>query len=469
MLHQTQSQKQQLKIFPKQLELLNLLHLNCLELEQRIQNELVENPLMEESHSSEEQPQAEQSPVEDYKDWDEFADNDIPDYKTELGNFLHTTEMPSRPLVEREDFRKELREQIKFLNFSEKEKEWANYLINSMNDHGMIEQDLSSIAEDISFKECIWLEAVQLEPVLHKIQQLEPVGIASRSIRECLLIQLKRKIGQGKEVELAIRLLEDHYEDLANRNLEKIKRSLGVEEAEVKNLIHLIGTLRMRPLASEDDALSAIESIVPDFIVTQVDDDFEVSLTRPRSHMLYVNQSLMSRYQEKKNADAKAHQYLKSKLNSALWFIDAIKQREENMLRVMKAIVDIQKDYFREGDIKFLKPMVLRNIASRVKVDISTVSRITCNKYASTPFGTILLKNLFSEGIVNLHGALISNRVIQSAIKDVIAEEDRNKPYTDQQLAVILMNKGYSVARRTVTKYREQLHIPMAQFRAMLV
>ena len=472
MLHQNLAQKQQLKILPQQIQLLNLFHLNTIELEHRIQQELEENPLLEES-ASEETTDADKyskDAVQDYKDWDEYGYDDVPDYKTEYENYFNNEKIPERPLPESSDFRETLKQQFKLMYNEEKDILLATYLIDSLNECGLLEQELSAIADDLSFRNKTWIEVNELEEALQKLQQLEPAGIGARSIRECLLLQLKRMNQKRPDVKMAIRLLEEHFNDLGSRNMDKIMHHLNIEDDELKIILQLLASLKMKPITEGTESFQANQQIMPDFIISLDGDELEVSLYRQRSASLHINQSWMENVkstEENAHADKATRQYLRNKLNAAQWFVSAIKQRESTMLKVVRAIVKLQYDYFREGDIKLIKPMILKNVAEMVGVDISTVSRITCNKYVSTPFGTLLLKDIFTEGIINQQGETISNRVIQTAIEEVIETEDKQKPYTDQQLVSILSQKGFSIARRTVAKYRELLQIPVAQMRAL--
>ncbi|HEY0751331.1 MAG TPA: RNA polymerase sigma-54 factor, partial [Chitinophagaceae bacterium] len=287
--------------------------------------------------------------------------------------------------------------------------------------------------------------------------------------RECLLIQLKRMNQKRPDVKTAVRLLESHFNDLHNRNMDKIKAHLSVDEEELKIVLNLVASLKMKPVCEQEDAINVNKTILPDFLITQNGDQLDVSLYRNRSESLSINTSWkqMAEGSTKVNTDKSAMQYLKNKLQSAQWFISAVQQREATMLKIMRSIVELQYQYFLTGDINTLQPMILKNVAEMVGVDISTVSRITCNKYVETPFGLLLLKDLFTEGIANEKGQVISNRVIQSAIEEVIETEDKHNPYTDQQLVNILSQKGFSVARRTVAKYREQLQIPVSHVRGL--
>lgn len=471
MLHQHLTQKQHLKILPQQIQLLNLFHLNTLELEQRIQQEVEENPLLEEMSAEDDVPleKYNRESLQDFKDYEEYAYDDMPDYKMEYENYFNSEKIPERALPETTDFRQILKEQFEFLNCTENEKSLASHLIDSLSEEGLLEQNIQDIANDISFRCKKWVETEDLEKVLFKLQQLEPAGIGGRSIRECLLLQLKRMNCKRPDVKIAIRLLEVHFSELSSRNMDKIMQLLNIDEEEIKIVLKLIASLKMKPISITSGS-SANLNIIPDFIITNEEDCLQVSLHRQRSSSLHINKSWMDRVKSTEsdiNTDKATRQYVRNKMNSAQWFISAIQQRESTMLNVMKAIVKLQYNYFLEGDIKLIKPMILKNVADIVGVDISTVSRITSNKYVATPFGTLLLKDLFTEGISNNEGQVISNRVIQTTIEEVIEMEDKQQPYTDQQLVAILSGKGFSIARRTVAKYREILQIPVAQMRTL--
>ena len=471
MLSQIQTQKQQLKILPQQIQMLNIFHLNVLELDQRIEDELEENPLLE-MNEEEETVAVEKfakEDAQDFEDWEEHGYDDVPDYKMEYENYFNSDSVPNVPIKAFGDYREALKEQVRYMNLCDKELHLADYIIDCLNCNGFLLQDLEDMADDLSFKQGFIVEAEEIQKVLQKIQKLEPVGVGAKNTKECLLLQLHHMTKKGPDVKVAIKLLENHYADLSHRNMEKIMESLFIDEEELKIILRLLASLKLKPILEEFEGTTVNNNIIPDFILTVDDDgDIEVNLYRSRSSSLYINQSLMETvHQASAKRDKSATQYLKSKLSSAQWFVNAIKQREGTMMQIMKAIVDMQREYFKTGEVSLLKPMILKNIADKVGVDISTVSRVTSNKYVDTPFGIILLKNLFTEGIINKEGEVISNRVIQSAIEGVIEIEDKSNPYTDQQLVAILANKGIIVARRTIAKYREQLQIPVAQLRRM--
>lgn len=469
MIQQNISQKQGLKILPQQIQLLNFFRLNQLELEHRIEQELEENPLLEKGDEEESAEATELSPVEDYKDYDEFVYDDIPDYKLEYANYLPEDSQFLPSLADSIDFREEAKQQYRLLWKEEDDWALADYIIDSLNDYGMLEQDLEQMAENYSFKNSVWIESSVLKDVLVKIQQLDPIGIGAADTRECLLIQLERMNKKGPDVKMAISLLRDHYEEMKGANMDKICQRMQLEEDELKIVLHLIATLKLRPVTETNKVTTERQKIVPDFIVRAEGDKLEVELYNSRSATLHINtswkESVEAQCEGKQQKETKI--YLRNKLQSAQWFIDAIRQRETNMLQVMKTIVKLQYEYFKEGDIRLLKPMILKNVADLVSLDISTISRITSNKYVETNFGTLLLKDLFTEGLVNEKGESTSNKVIQSTIEEVIRQEDKKRPLTDQQLVTILSEKGYSIARRTVAKYRELLQIPVAHLRGI--
>jgi len=468
MLSQVQTQKQVHKILPQQIELLHFLHLNSLELEQRIQDEINENPMLEETGGGTEEgaDKFSKEAIQDFQGYEEYAYDDIPDYKMEYKNYLPAETIPDRPLADTEDFREDLKKQCRFVALPEEQYALLDFLIDSLDDNGFLEQDAEALATEFSFRNKQWIEASDVEDALKYLKELEPIGVGTRDARECLLLQLKSMNTKRPDVKMAIHLLEDFFTDLRSCNMEKIKHALQLEEDEVRIIIRLISTLKTKPV-SETSAVN--NSIIPDFVVQRDGEDLEASLYRQRSSSLHISQSWMEKVHsaDTDHTDKATRQYLRNKLSAAQWFISAIELREANMLKVMQAIVQMQYNYFLTGDIMQLKPMILKNIADKVGLDISTVSRITCNKYVETPFGTILLKDLFSEGLPNKEGDAISNKVIQNTIEDVIKSEDKNRPYTDKELVTILSAKGYQVARRTVAKYRNLLKIPISQMRGI--
>ncbi len=473
MLHQFQSQKLQHKILPHHIALLNLLHLDSLALEQRIEDEINENPALEEAGSMEDDlaDKFSKETVQDFQGWEEYGYDDIPDYKTEYENYLPSDKMPDRQIAETTDFRAELKKQYRFVELDESRYPFADFIIDSLDEFGFLAQDLETVAEEISFKQQTWLQAADLEPILKIVHELDPMGCGSRNLGEYFFLQLSRFDRSRPLVKEALELVSEHFADLHACNIDKIRRDMKMRDEDVKQVLHMLASLKTRPVSATGTSMTSNHTVFPDFIITMEGDELLVSLARQRSATLHVNQTWAETVQtmdNNKTTDKGTRQYMRSKLASAQWFIKAIRERESNMLKVIKAIVQFQLSYFRAGgDTMQLKPMVLKNIAEMVGLDISTVSRITCNKYADTPFGMILLKDLFTEGLSNKDGDIISNKVIQSIVEEVVEKEDKKKPYTDQQLADILSEKGYIVARRTIAKYRDQLNIPVAQMRAL--
>ncbi len=467
MIHQNLSQKQQTRILPQQIQLLNIFHLTTIELEQRIQQEIEENPLLEEVKQEDKAEEVREN-MQDFADWDEYAYDDIPDYKTEYANYFSEQQLPESPIPQGFDFRSNVKEQIRMLLHTDEDFQLASFLIDSLNDAGLLDQDLSTLAEDFSFIMKKWVEPEELERILMVIQTIDPPGLGARNLKECLLLQLSKKDYKDHLVSIAYHLINYHFEDLNNRQIEKIMMMMHLEEAQLRETLEYIASLSLKPVEIDLDDAVAKNYIVPDFIISVEDDDLEICLARQRSSSLTINRTWMenirSQCQEK---DKAANYYLKSKLQAAEWFVSAIVQRENTMLKIMRSIVKWQFEYFRIGDPLLLKPMILKNIAEETGVDISTVSRVTSNKYASTPFGNILLKDLFTEGLPSESGETVSSRVIQHALKEVIDTEDKKRPLTDHQLVTILSTRGYKIARRTVAKYREMLRIPTAQLRAI--
>ncbi|NIJ53326.1 RNA polymerase factor sigma-54 [Dyadobacter arcticus] len=480
MQRQTQTQRQTLKYSPLQIQMLNLLHLTTMELEQRIKEEIEENPILEEGKEEnasedssdefqdpEDKGGGEDSSVQDYYDWDEFRDDDIPDYKTYANNQSADNELYTRPMVEAISFRDELKQQVHFLRLDERQQLVADFILDSLDEDGFLRREGDVIADDISFANSMFIEPEEVNAMLKVIQQLDPPGIAASDLKECLLIQLNRMETQNETWKWAYRIVCDAFDELGSRNYDKIMRITGLDEESLKKAIQLITTLNPKPASGLRNDSIVNESIKPDFMLWYAEDgEIEVQLTWGNSPALKLNK-LFTKMAEQK-IDKATNQFLKNKMNSAKWFIDAIKQRENTMLSTLKAIVRLQYDYFQTGDIKKLRPMILKDVAEIIFMDISTVSRVTTNKYVQTPFGIVLLKDLFTEGVTNEDGTEVSNREIQEAIREIVGEEDKRHPYNDQQITDMLSEKGYSVARRTVAKYREQLNIPTARLRVTI-
>jgi RNA polymerase sigma-54 factor len=446
MLEQQLAQRQQHKILPQQIYLLNLFHLNTLELEHRLKQELEDNPVLLEVKNEEVMEESEPAGETDFKDWEEYAYDDIPDYKTEYANFFSGEAIPDRPFEQPVDFRQLLKEQCRHALLEDKDLALADYLVDSLTEYGFLEESFDTVAENFSFACNEWTDEKEIGRILSVIQRQDPAGIGARHVGECLLLQLKRMDQRKPEIRGAIYLLEKHFTDLGHRNMDRIRHSMRIDEEELRRLLTLIGSLNMRPvrLSASQDGHGA-QTVIPDFILTREGDRIEVSLYNPRAPSLHIDHAWADSIGYKcpnNQVDKSTRQYVKSKLMSAEWFISAIQQREDTMLRVMKAIVQWQHAYFEEGDELLLRPMILKNIAEKLGLDISTVSRITSNKYVSTPFGIVLLKKLFTEGLQTAEGDSISTRVIRSAIGEIVGKEDKQNPFTDEKMVLELSGKG---------------------------
>lgn len=468
MLHQTVSLKQQHKILPNQIELLNLMYLPNLEMEQKILTEINENPFLEPTLSEEDESNNSRNKdqVQDFQNWEEYGYDDIPDYKTEYNNYLSTEKIPELPLTELSDFREEVKKQLRFLSLTERQVTIGDFIIDSCNDTGFLDISISSITDDLSFKNNIWVEDEEIEEVLKKIQVIEPVGVGSRNIREFYLIQLKHELSECRFIQSAVCLFENHFDDLQKRNWNKIKDDICTDREELEELLHFISGLRTKPV---NESSPNNNFIVPDFIITIEEDELKVSLYKAHSSQLGLNAFWVEKaknMQKDNSTDTATKHYFKNKLSSAQWFMDAVKQRETNMLKIMSAIARYQKEYFLTGDIMYIKPMVLKDIADITGLDISTVSRVTCNKFVSSYNGNVLLKSLFSEALSTVSGDEISSKVVQSLLQQIVASENKLQPYTDQELTALLSSRGYVIARRTVSKYREKLRIPVGYLRS---
>lgn len=465
MISQTATQKQQARILPQQIRLLNLFHLTTMELGQRISQELEENPLLEEV-GEEQDTDANTEGPQDFSDWEEYGYDDLPDYKTEYANFFPDQQIPEKPIAQGPNFREQLKTQLRLSLTDEGSAVLAHFLVDSLNDDGMLEQDLSVLAEDYSFRFNKWVEPRELETVLQIIQQLDPPGLGARNTRECLLLQLQRKDPRDPAIQCAIKILSVHYDALQHAQWEKIREAMNIPDTQFRKVLDVIAALPLRPAFEEAPVPEASQQVVPDFIITWEDEGIRISLARQRT--LRVNRGWLDDMKRRcRDNDKAAGIYLRSKLQSAEWFISSLQQREASMLAIMQAIVDHQQGYFQKGDALWLRPMILKQIAEATGLDISTVSRICSHKYAATPFGNILLKDLFTEGLDTDAGEPVSGRVVKETLRTVVETEDPAQPYTDHQLMDILKAKGIRIARRTIAKYRGVLQIPAAKLRAL--
>lgn len=468
MLNFVQSQKQTLKISPSQIQLLNFFQLNSLELEQYIKNELEENPILEEGNSQNDDLADENfstdDRTQDYMDWDEFHDDNLPDYRTRVNNFSEDDTFFAPTLVESIGWRDEVKEQFHLLLDTERQRFLADYLVDSLTDEGYLQVSLDSLVDDVSFSSGMFVDDSEIQYLIDILHKLEPVGLGTSNLQECLLMQLERS--QCTNAIIAQKLVKDHFDELATRNYDKLKRLCTFSIDEIKEAVALIATLNPQPVVGGQAAttLTVKDNVIPDYVVTVEGELLEVSLNSRGIPPLSINKS----YSEALGGSKEANSYLNSKINAANWLIEAIQQRENTMLKTMKAIVKLQKEFFISGNVRLLRPMVLQDIADQIKMDISTVSRVTSGKYAQTPFGIIHLKDLFTEGMKTDSGEEVSNRQIQLVLEELITKEDKNNPLNDFQLTELLSQRGYQIARRTVAKYREILGILPSTLRRTL-
>lgn len=482
MLKQSLQYKLLQKLSPQQIQLMKLIQLPTQAFEQRLKQELEENPALE--SGKEKLEEFENSQLEDEYDTtgnenieaediniDEYlSDDEIPNYKTQVNNYAADDEDKHIPYASGISFTQSLKDQINTYRLTEEEEIITDFLIGSIDDSGYIRRDLIDILDDLAFTQNIFTTEEELERLLKIVQQLDPAGVGARNLKECLLIQLKRKKEKPSRT-LAINILENSFDYFVKKHYKKLLQKFHISESELKKAIKEIEKLNPKPGGSYVGNNKIAEQIVPDFTIRIVDGELELSLNSrnaPELHISNEYNNLLQGYKDSKDkskSQKEAVQFIKQKLDSAKWFIDAIKQRQQTLFLNMDAIVKHQKEYFLTGDERKLKPMILKDIADAINMDVSTVSRVANSKYVSTPYGTKLIKEFFSESMKNDQGEDISTKEIKSILKTVLKEENKKKPLTDEKLADILKEKGYPIARRTVAKYREQLNIPVARLR----
>lgn len=485
-LRQGLNQKLLQKLSPQQIQLMKLLQIPVANLEQRIKEELQENPALEEGAEEEEEDlnneeddiaddDEELSEREDDISLDEYLiDDEIPDYKTSVNNTSPDDERREMPLISQGNFQDQVLAQLYVLDFDDREYHIAEQLVGSIDDDGYLRRELSAIVDDLAFAQNINSTIEELEQILKAIQTLDPPGIGARSLQECLELQLERKGNKRDSIPVAKKILHRHFDEFSKKHYDKISKELSISDEELKKAIDEILKLNPRPGNAMNQGQRSIEHIIPDFIITNNDGVLELVLNSrnaPELKMSRDYKEMLDHYsKDKKNAKANkdAVTFVKQKLDSAKWFIDALKQRQHTLFHTMHTIMDYQYDYFQEGDMRKLKKMVLRDIAEKIGMDISTVSRVANSKYVQTPFGTFLLKSFFSEGMQTDSGEEVSSKEVKQILSDCIGAEDKRKPLTDDALTKILNKKGYNIARRTVAKYREMLDIPVARLRKEL-
>ncbi|MGK7391436.1 MAG: RNA polymerase factor sigma-54 [Candidatus Cyclobacteriaceae bacterium M2_1C_046] len=473
------TQSLQQKLSPQQIQFIKLLQIPTAELDTRIEAELEENPALEEgkeefedtSLSNEVEEEAPQK--EDDIDIDDYLrDEDYTGFKMRSDGVEEDKEMP---IPTQTSLMEQLMQQLGYLRLDEREYAIGKQLIGSIESDGYIRRDLESIVNDLLFSQNIDTDVDEVENVLLKIQTFDPSGIGARSLKECLLIQLERRFEEGeKDAELAKLILTECYDEFTKKHYSKIMKKLDLEDEElVKDALEIIRKLNPKP-GGTSSGIIRTQYLMPDFIITNNNGNLELTLNSKNAPELKISRSytdMFDAYEKSDKKDKKLKEtvsFVKQKLDSAKWFIDAIKQRQQTLLKTMRAIIDYQYDFFLEGDESKLRPMILKDIAEKIDMDISTVSRVANSKAVQTEFGIYPLKYFFSEGIATDSGEDVSSREVKSVLKKVIEEEEKTKPLSDDKLEKILKSKGYNIARRTVAKYREQLNIPVARLRKEL-
>ena len=480
MLKQTLAQKLQQKLSPQQIQLMKLVQLPTQSLEARIKQEIEENPALQEgkekAEDTFENDASDEREVRDSMEeinWDDYlGDDDTPDYRTKANNYSADDELYEAPVIVSESFHDSLISQLRLRDLNTEELDLATYLVGTIDDDGLLRRELIDIVDDLAFSQGVFTEEKELERLLTVIQDLDPPGVGGRDLRECLMLQLERKRPSFK-VNLALSILDDHFDSFVKRHYQKLMDRLGVNEDELRDAIEEIGRLNPKPGGSSNLSRPT-ENVIPDYNLEIVDDELELTLNGRNAPELSLSRQyreMLEHYKaskEKNKAEKEAALFVKQKLDSAKWFIDAIVQRQQTLMLTMQSILNYQRDYFLTGDERKLRPMILKDIAEEIGMDISTVSRVASNKYIQTPYGTFLIKRFFSESMTNADGEEVSTREIKKILEDTVSEEDKRKPLTDDALAKILKEKGYPIARRTVAKYREQLDIPVARMRKEL-
>jgi RNA polymerase sigma-54 factor len=490
-IHQRLQQKLQQKLSPQQIQLMKLLQVPTANLETRIKEELEENPALELepekfeesagetdefSESTEENFDEKENSEDDYGDLDlsEYTadnDDDIADYKLREENFPDHSEDKQIPFKSETSFYDMLFDQLGLLNLEERAQIIAEQIVGSIDEDGYLRRDTTAIVDDLAFRQNLIVTEQEVESIIEMIQQFDPPGVAARNLQECLLIQLKRSKEEGKNVDLAIKAIGQYFEEFTKKHYDKIQKGLELTDEELKELIQLIIKLNPKPGGNEGEINKAATYVIPDFFIYNNAGKLELTLNNRNAPELRVSEGyrdMLKEYElgaKKDKRQKEAVVFIKQKIDAAKWFIDAIKQRQHTLLSTMQTIMDHQYAFFLSGDETELRPMILKDIAEKTGLDISTISRVASSKYVQTEFGTYLLKYFFNESLSTDSGEEVSTREVKKILSDFIGSEDKLTPLSDEKLTELLQEKGYNIARRTVAKYREQLNIPIARLR----
>lgn len=481
MLKQFLNFKLSQKLSPQQIQLMKLIQLPTQAFEQRISQEMNENPALEKG--KEEASEFDQDINDDYQDTideapeiniDEYlSDDQTPSYKLNANNYSADDQQTHMPYAAGQSFTQHLMQQLNTYRLEESEKEIAKFLVGSVDESGYIRREIADIVDDLAFTQNVYTEETAVESVLEKVQELDPAGVGARDLQECLLLQLKRK-QQNQKVVLAYSILDETFDQFSKKHYKKLLQKFSISEDQLRDAIAEIESLNPKPGGAISSSTRMVAHVVPDFAITIVEGGLELTLNGRNAPELHVSRdysNMLKGYKESKDkskSQKEAVLFIKQKLDAAKWFIDAIKQRQQTLFVTMNAIMHRQEAYFLSGDQRKLRPMILKDIADTIGMDISTVSRVANSKYVDTPYGTKLIKEFFSESMKNDQGEDVSTKEIKKILEITISEEDKRKPLTDDKLAQILKEKGYPIARRTVAKYREQLELSVARLRKEL-
>ena len=484
MLKQFLQYKLSQKLSPQQIQLMKLIQLPTQAFEQRLKQELEENPALEsgkdqentyedEFESNDNDMDNEQINADDINVDDYLSDDEIPEYRLNANNHSADDEQKTMPFASGSSFTQLLIDQLNTFSLNETLYQIAEFLIGSIDDSGYIRRPLLDIVDDLAFTQNLYTDEKTIEAALKVVHQLDPAGVGARNLQECLALQLQRKT-QTINTGLAIDIIESGFDQFTKKHYQKLLQKFNVTELQLRGAVLEIERLNPKPGSSFSNNTRSIEHVVPDFTISIVEGELELSLNGRNAPELHVSKpynEMLKGYKaskEKTKSQKEAVLFIKQKLDSAKWFIDAIKQRQQTLFVSMSTIMHYQRNYFLSGDEQQLKPMILKDVADEIGMDISTVSRVANSKYVDTPYGTKLIKEFFSESMTNDQGEEVSTREIKSILETIISEENKKKPFTDEKLALLLKEKGYPIARRTIAKYREQLDLPVARLRKEL-
>lgn len=481
MLKQQLNFKLSQKLSPQQIQLMKLIQLPTQAFEQRVKQELEENPALDSGkeeikdefdefdNTDQEEPETETIETEINVD-DYLSDDEVPSYRLNANNYSADDDDKQIPYASGTSFTQHLQTQLNTFRLDEEELQIAKFLIGSIDESGYLRRSLADIVDDMAFTQNIYTTADKIERILMLVQTLDPAGVGARGLEECLLIQLKRR-EPTESVSLAINILENAFDHFSKKHYLKLISKFSITEDQLRSAIEEIEHLNPKPGSSYSSNTRIIEHVVPDFTIRITDGELDLSLNgrnAPQMHVSREYSEMLQGYKaskEKSRSQKDAVMFIKQKLDSAKWFIEAIKQRQQTLFVTMSAIMNYQEEYFLTGDERNLRPMILKDIAEEISMDVSTVSRVANSKYVDTPYGTKLIKVFFSESMTNDQGEEVSTREIKKILEITMQEENKRKPFTDDKLAKILKEKGYPIARRTVAKYREQLDVPVARLR----